>query len=676
VLYELLTGQKAFDRPTAVETLAAIVREDPPPMTSRTAIPAPLRWIVDRCLAKSPADRYESTRDLARDLAAARDHLSELSHASGSAPVTAVAPVSRTRAREIVAWALAAVLAAGVGALLWTQRNVATPLPRAVRFSMTLPGKQELVSGIGEVPFAVSPDGQQIAFVAREGPGSRQLWVHAFDSATSRPIPGTQRASAPFWSPDSRSLAFFADGKLKRVSLADGEVTTICDSRPGSGAWGAADVIVFAPGLDTTLHRVSAIGGTPVELTRLDASRNEAAHIWPVFLPDRRHFIYSTVAGNRAIYVGSLDSTERHPIGADGFGIGVIEPGILLFAQNRILMAQRFDRERLTVVGDPVRIAEDLDEQGPSVAAAASPTGTLLYWSGARVITQPTWMTRSGEAVGTVGPAAAYVNLMLSPDGRQVAIDRFDPAPAIWLFDVARGTATRATFGGGYESTPVWSPDGRSFAFASARDRPPTLFLKRLTASGAEEQLFRSPFQSFPQSWSPDGRYLVYMTIEPKTRSDIWVLPMTGEKKSAPLLQSPFAEFTPRISPDGRWLAYVTNESGATAVFVTTFPEPGGKWRVSPEAGSYPVWSRDGRELFYLAGDGRLMAVAIRPGPSFDSGTPTPLFSPNAVSGAGGGTFYDVAADGRFLFNLLVERRSPPVSVVLNLPSTLATLQK
>jgi Tol biopolymer transport system component len=677
VLYELLTGQQAFDRPTAVETLAAIVRDDPPPMTPRTPIPAPVRWIVDRCLAKSPADRYGSTRDLARDLAAARDHLSELSNASASAPVTAVAPSRRATTRELVAWALAAVFAAGAGVLMWSERRVATPPPRAVRFSFALPDKQDLVSQIGAVPFAVSADGQQIAFVASEGPGARQLWVHAFDSPTSRPVPGTQRALSPFWSPDGRAIAFYADGKLKRVSLAEGEVATICDARPGGpGTWSADGVIVFAPGLDTTLHRVSSNGGTPVEITQLDASRNDAAHILPVFLPDRRHFIYSTIAAKVEVYVGSLDSGERKPMGVDGLAIGVVEPDILLFAkEDRALMAQRFDRGNLTMVGDPVRVAEDLDEQGPAVGAAVSPTGTLVSWSGARVITQPTWVNRAGAAIGTVGPPAAYVNLMLSPDGTQVAVDRFDPNPAVWLLDVVRGTPTRATFGGTYESTPVWSPDGRSLAFASAREGPPNLFLKQLTVSGAEERLVRTPFQSFPLTWSPDGRYLLYVTLEPKTARDIWLLPMTGERTPSPLLRTAFNEGLPRISPDGRWLAYASTESGANAIYVTAFPEPGAKWRVSPESGSFPVWSRDGRELFYVAPGGLLTAVPIRPGPSFDSGTAVPLFKVNAlIGGVGGGTFYDVAKDGRFLVNLLVEHRSPPISVVLNLRSTLAAL--
>jgi Tol biopolymer transport system component len=259
------------------------------------------------------------------------------------------------------------------------------------------------------------------------------------------------------------------------------------------------------------------------------------------------------------------------------------------------------------------------------------------------------------------------MNLALSPDGEQAAADRFDLTPGIWIFHRARNTPTRATFGGVYESTPVWSPDGAAFVFAAARDTPPNLYVKRLGAPGEEERLFRNSFQMFPQSWSHDGHFIAYATIHPKTRSDIWLFPTTGDRTPVPFLQTEFDERHARISPDGRWMAYSSNESGSRGVYVTRFPDAGGKWSVSPKGGAFPIWRRDGRELFYRAPGGQLMAVPIAGGPEFQPGVAVPLFNPSAaVDDLGLGTFYDVAPDARFLINVFVERTSPPATVVLN----------
>ena len=302
-------------------------------------------------------------------------------------------------------------------------------------------------------------------------------------------------------------------------------------------------------------------------------------------------------------------------------------------------MAQRLDLNRLEVTGEPVRVAEGVATAGPSAAFDASASGTLVYWPGGRNITQPTWVQRDGTASGTVGPPGAYVNVSLSPDGRQVAADRFDGPPAIWLLDVARGTSTRATFGGGsYQSTPVWAPDGRAFVFAAALDTPPNLYVKRIGASGEDERLFRTRLQSFPQSWSPDGRFIAYVTVDPKTAGDIWLVPLSGDRQPTVFLQTPFNEGHARISPDGRWMAYQSNEAGNAGVYVTRFPQPGGKWHVSTRGGGFPVWSRDGRELFYRAFDGYIMAVPVGAGSDFEPGVPVPLFKPGAaISGVGVG---------------------------------------
>jgi len=677
VLYEMLTGQRAFSRLTAVETLSAIIREDPAPIGQlNPSVPAPIRWIADRCLAKAPADRYASTRDLARDLASARDHVSELT-SSGSTALSAAAPV-RVRRRELVAWLLVATFVlAAIGVIV---RRFGEPPAEAgppVRFTIAPPEDTVFSWGISSSPFAISPNGRHLAFVGG-GAGGRRLWLHSFDSLVSRPLPGTEAAFGPFWSADGLAIGFFTGKQLKSVAISGGEVATICEARFGGGAtWNRDGVIVFAPASDAALFRVAAAGGTPTPVTELDQSHEENAHMGPLFLPDGRHFVFGLLGrDNAGTYVASLDSPERKRLSPEASLLGFSSPDFLFFMRDRTLIAQRLDLKRLELTGEPILVAEGIARLGPGAAFAVSASGTLAYWAGAENITQPTWFQRDGAAAGTLGPPAAYMNVALSFDGRQAAVDRFDLTPGIWLLDAARGTATRATFGKIYESTPVCSPDAAAFVFAAASDTPPNLHLKRIGMAGEAERLFRNTLQSFPQSWSPDGRFIAYVTVNPKTSYDIWVLPLFGDRKPIPMLQSPFVEQHARISPDGRWMAYSSNESGSLEVYVTRFPEPRGKWLVSTNGGAFPVWRRDGRELFYRAADGKLMAVPLASGSEFAPGALIPLFQPRAAGGGlGVGWFYDVAPDGRFLINMPVERKSPPATIVLNWRAGIAPRQ-
>ena len=498
----------------------------------------------------------------------------------------------------------------------------------------------------------------------------RGLWLHSFDSLVSRALPGTEGAFGPFWSPDGLAVGFFTHDRLKRVSISGGDVATICDARYGGGAtWNRDGVILFAPAIDSALFRVPATGGTPTPVTVLDPAREESAHVKPLFLPDGRHFVFGIIGGDTAgQYVASLDSPERKRLSLESSMLGFSAPDFLFFMRDRTLMAQRFDLKRLDLTGEPIRVAEGVDRLGFSATFAVSESGTLVYWTGDRTITQPTWFRRDGTAAGTLGPPAAYMNVALSFDGRQAAVDRFDLTPGIWLLDPARGTSTRATSGAIYESTPVWSPDASHFVFAAARDAPPNLYLKRIGAPGEDERLFRTTLQSFPQSWSRDGRYISYVTIDPKTSADIWLVPMTGDRKARHRFfkrhsMSLILESRPTV--DG-WRTPRTSPGGRTSTS-RRFPSPGRKWPVSTNGGGFPVWRRDGRELFYRAADGTLMAVPVAPGTDFAPGAPIPLFKPRANLGALGlGTFYDVAPDGRFLINVFVERTSPPATVVLN----------
>ena len=665
VLYELLTGRRPFQRATSVETLSAVIRDELPPLELSQPALLPLGWIVERCLAKAPEDRYASTHDLALDLARIRDRLGDR---ASLAPTTRAAAIGR---RGLVAWAAVVVLGAvGLASLLRGSGGARGEPAASVRFTIAPPAGGDFAFTVGVSPFAVSPDGRRLAFVASvESQRQPQAWLRSFDSLESRPLTGTEGASGLFWSPDGSTLGFFADGKLKRVPVAGGDVATICDARGGSGAtWNRDDVILFTPSVDSPLSRVPAAGDTPVPVTALDPARQESAHMWPAFLSDGRHYVFVTLAGEKAgAYLGSLDSTERTFLLAATW-VAAVEADWLFFVRDRHLMAQRLDVAAKALVGSPVLVAEEVATTGPTSAVAVSARGDVVYWAGpgTRDITQLTWLRRDGSVVGTVGPPGPYMNVRLSPDGHRAAVDRFDATPSVWLIDVERGTTLRLTFGSLYDSTPIWAPDGRSLVFTSARGTPPNLFVTSLDARAEPRRVFTSVIQVFPQSWSRDG-VIAFVLIDPKTLADIWTVPASGGQDPQPLIHTGFVETDPRISPDGRWLAYVSNESGRNEVVVTRFPQAEGKWPVSVGGGGWPMWRPDSRELYYRAPDGKLMAVTVGAGSEFVAGVPQALFAPKARPAALGiGSYYDVAADGRFLVNMFVERRSSPATVLLN----------
>ena len=454
-----------------------------------------------------------------------------------------------------------------------------------MRFEVTAPAGMAFQSLVGATPFALSPDGQRLAFIATGNNRRRQIWIRSFDSIDAQPVAGTDGAVHPFWSPDGRSVGFFADDRLKRVSLSGGDAVTICEAGfGGGGSWNQDGIIVFAPGIDTPLMQVSASGGTSTPATQLDTAQGESAHMAPVFLPDGRRFLFSLFGGGRSgIFVGMLGSPEIRAVTTFDAVPQFVAPDLLLFVQTEGQLAgQRLEMTRLELVGDVIPIAEGVETNGPNASFAASANGTIVYWSGSETITQPTWMMRDGKVVGTLGSPGPWVNLVISSSGRQVGIDRIDNDPSIWLLDVARGTASRETSATPrYLSSPVWSPDGGSIAYALADDTPPNLFVERIGVGTEGQRLLRSIHQSFPQSWSPDGATILYVTVGPKTSADIWMVPARGEPTPVPLMRTAANETLPRISPDGRWMAYVTNESGRPEVAVTRFPQPGQKWPIS-----------------------------------------------------------------------------------------------
>jgi Tol biopolymer transport system component len=551
---------------------------------------------------------------------------------------------------------------------------------RVLKVSVLLPEKATFAQD--SFP-AVSPDGRRLAFAATAD-GKTSLWVRDLDSLASRPLAGTEGANGPFWSPDSRFLAFFAGRKLKKIDAVGGPALTLCDAANArGGSWSNAGVIVFTPNTAGGLFRVPEAGGSAVPLTGPDQALGENSHRWPWFLPDGRHFLYTarnSDSEKSAVYVADLDSKDRRRVLSANSNAVYAPPGYLLFVRERTLMAQPFDAAKTQTTGDPFPVAEQVDYIDVVIQGqfSSSRNGVLAYTSGALVARSPeqlTWFDRSGKALGTLGEAGGPEWAAISRDGNNVAVSRLDRQTSVrnlWLHDLTRGSASRFTFGL-QDVSPIWSPDDSHIAFTSFHDGVPMLYQKATRSAAYEEVLDKTP-GSRPLDWSRDGRYIIEGLNDPKTKNDIWVLPLFGNRKPFPYLRGDFNESFARLSPNGHWLAYQSDETKQNEVYVTGFPAPGGKLQISTNGGDRPVWSHDGKELFFIAADGKMMAVeTASDGAKLSAGSPKPLFDahiarpigPNRNSGNG----YDVARDGRFLIPIPVageEFASVPMTVVVN----------
>jgi Tol biopolymer transport system component/DNA-binding winged helix-turn-helix (wHTH) protein len=592
-------------------------------------------------------------------------------------------PAPRPAPRPLVPWAIAALATLAALILSIPHLREASPAPRITKSSLLPPEKTAFVN------FAVSPDGRRLAFTARGASGRTQLWVRPLESLIAQPLAGTEGASHPFWSPDSRFIAFFADRKLKKIDASGGPAQNLCTSSdfPRGGTWGRRGVIVFAQS-GSRLYQVSEAGGDPQPLTALDRSRQEMGHPWPHFLPDGRHFIHFINSGqpkNSGVYLGSLDSKDTKRLaGVDSGAVytgppaGSPSPGHLLFMREQALMAQPFDAARSQLVGEPVRVAEPvgfglLPAQG---LFSVSDNGVLVYdatpssrrW-------ELVWFDRTGRRLGVVGPPDRYGILSLAPDEKRVAVSLRDPKIGtldLWLFELTGGANSRFTFLPGSETEPVWSPDGSRIVFYATPGGPFDLYQKTSSGSGSEELLLHSTANKMPSSWSRDGRFLLYGELDPKNRSDIWILPLAGERKPVPFVRSESDARRAEFSPDGRWIAYQSNESGRYEIYVQPFPAigggagsgAGGKWQVSTGGGTVPKWRGDGKEFYYLATDLKMMAAEVKAsGNTFAAGVPRPLFQTRAVSEP-----FAVTSDGqRFLILTPMEEIAPsPLTVVVN----------
>jgi serine/threonine protein kinase/Tol biopolymer transport system component len=670
VLYEMLSGRRAFHGDSTVETLNAILKEEPPELSEiQAGIQPVLSRLVHHCLEKKPAERFHS----ASDLAFALESLTGVSSSTSKALAPARAGFIN---RERVAWIAACILLLSASALFFYFRR-ATTEAKVIRFSVSPPENSVFEFEDFPYPAAVSPDGRRLALATRIE-GRAQLWLRSLDSLTAQPLSGTEGGSAPFWSPDSRFIGFFAEGKLKKVDVENGAVQLVCDAGvgPNNAAWNNEGIILFSIS-QSGLFRVAAAGGDPVQV-RKPNSPQEVALFWPQFLPDGRHFFYTAlITGGAMVMLGSLDSEETRLVMRLNSRVVYASPGYLLYVREGTLLAHPFDAKTLSLTGEPTPIAERIKNFSPTGSAAfsVSENGVLAYQSGT-VTSRLILFNRAGKEVGSVSAAGDFVAPRFSPDGQKVAVTIADPRTGtndIWIYDLARGASTRFTFEAGTENRPVWSPDGRSLAFtADEKGLPPYVHRKSLNDAGMGEGIVEPSWVQAACDWSKDGQ-LVYEEWTPETGADLLFLPMSGERaKPVSFLRTRFNESEGRFSPDGKWIAYISDESGKREIYVRSRTGKSEKWQVSNNGGVNPVWNRDGRELFYISTDSQLMAVPIKTSNAFDAGTPVPLFRVATHRKEYEVAPYDVAPDGqRFIVNSLTGAPALPINVVINWTSEL-----
>jgi Tol biopolymer transport system component len=560
------------------------------------------------------------------------------------------------------------VLGAAIAALaVWHLKP--SPAAFITRTAITLPAGYRLSTN--SPPIAFSPDGSLLVYVAIHD-GVQQLFVRPLDSQEAKTLPGTEGAESPFFSPDGQWIGFFAVNKLKKISISGGTALTLCDSGNNGGAtWGSDDTIIFCPGPNSGLFRVAATGGKPQALTKVDRSMGENSHRWPQLLPGGKALLFSVVTGpgwdDFHIAALRLDTGERRNVLRGGNTGRFVQTGHLVYDRAGTLLAVRFDPVRLEVTSSaPVTFAEGVPRSGNLQGAeySFSTAGSLAYIpaSPRQFERRLVWVDRKGTVEPLQAPPRNYGSASLSPDGQRVAVDIFSDATELCVYDVGRGTLTRLNTEGASNSNPIWAPDGNRITYRGFRAGLRNLFWKNADGTGDEERLTTGENSQIPTSWSRDGKWLAFYDVSPTTNIDIWMLRLDGARKQQPFIQTPFIEHSAKFSPDGRWLAYLSNESGRAEVYVQPFPGPGGKWKISTEGGSAPCWARNGRELFYSY-QSKMMAVDIRTGPTFTAGKPRLLFEGQFTA------FEDVSPDAhRFLMIQAVEPEQPAaqINIVLN----------
>jgi Tol biopolymer transport system component len=675
VIYETATGRKAFTGASQASLISSIMTAEPVSISaSQPMSPQALDRVVKTCLAKDPEDRWQSAGDVAKEL----KWIAEGSAAGVAAPGIVAGP---RRSHQLLAWGTAGLLglAALALAVILVRLRTEAAGRLLVRLSVLPPDKTSFSSLGSGGPVAVSPDGRILAFTAVGAEGTPLLYVRPLSAVAAQPLSGTEGASFPFWSPDSRLVGFFARGKLKRVDASGGPVTAVCDAAEGrGGTWNRDGDILFANRY-SPIYRVRATGGRPIEVTQLDPKRGDTTHRWPQFLPDGHHFLYLAAplgmqSESNTIFVASLDGKENREILPASSNVAYAS-GHLLYTREGALVAQPFDPRGLRVQGDAVPVVEGVsyDYLYSHAVFSVSEDGILVYQAGGEADTRLAWLDRGGKTLGFVDEASFYASPRLSPDGKRIAVAISEPNASkanIWIYDVERGTRSRFTFAPARETFPVWSPDGVWLVYGSSARGPFGLYRKRSDGTGPEELLLQTQNSTLPSSFSPDGNLLAFDAFggPQRAKTGILILPLTGDRKPYAFLQTPANAGNAQFSPDGKWIAYVSDESGRSEVYVTGFPRPEGKWQVSSAGGQQPRWTRDGKELFYLEGRNGLMVVDMKTEGGFQAGQPRKLFPVRPLFGG----LYDLAPDGRILVNTPQgEQATEPITVILNWTSDL-----
>lgn len=684
VLYELIAVRPPFEGATSSDIIAAILEKHPPALRAYGDFPNELQWIITKALTKDPEERYQTAKDLAADLKRIRKQIEVDEELKRSGPAGFALPGPKTRRTVAIAASILLMLATLI--FLFASRNKQTAsiplnLLSLQRLSILLPENTVLNSS------AISPDGKHMAYVVNRTTGFSTLWLRSMDSTQAQEISETEGATLPFWSPDSRSIAFFTESELKKWTIDGGPPETLCNVEiPKGGTWNQFGDILFSPkgAGGAGLYRISERGGEATPVTALDRTHAEISHLFPQFLPDGHHFIYlerSPRAKSANVYIASMNSKERKPILHELTPVRFIEPGYLLFVRNDKLMIQHFDKDRFELIGDALPIAGNLSDTLSGPNFSVSQNNILVYGNFEDWASQPIWFDRSGNesspAAGypsAVGKPGEYDFCDLSRDDKRLLIVMNG---VVWMVDLLKGSFVRYAMTN--ESGAIFSPNGRQVVYgAFVSDPQPgfNLYARASNGLGKEEILYHSDYSMRSVDWSPDGKYITFTSLAvPETHSlDLFALPLNGKRKAFRYLQTEAREENAVLSPDGKWVAYQSYHSGQSEIYVRSFPiEAGGVWAISTDGGESPIWRRDGKELFYLTLDKRLMAVEVQTGEIFKLGATKFLFQTHThprinTRGIASPNHYFASSDGtHFLVNTLIDKTSPTeINVVVN----------
>jgi Tol biopolymer transport system component len=651
VLFEMITGQRCFKGTSKAALISSILSTEPPSIsTVQPLSPTALDHVIKKCLAKDPEERWQNAHDVASELR-------WIAETSQSTPTAVATKVVRHRNWERIAWAVATFVLLTAAILFYVTRQ---PKDLSLLRLSIVPEGETRITG----QLALSPNGKSMAFVAKTLSGETNLWVRSTGWANAKRLPGSGNATYPFWAPDNQEIGFFADGKMKKINMDEGPPQTICDAPVGrGGSWNNDNVIIFSPNFTaSSIYKVSAAGGKPEPVFPESPDRTA---IHPQFLPDQKHFLFQTGGDveRRGVYLGSLDSHDTKRILQNAAHTEIVDPGWILFVRENNLMAAHFDLKKLEITGEPRPIVENISFDGAYHSFSVSSNGILSYSNVDLINTQLVWIDRTGKQIADIGPPGQFIEPTLSNDGKKLIIGQVDSMTGrvnLWTVDMARNLFSRLTNDpGSNQYGSILSPDDRTIVYAcTGRGAKASFDLYQQSTSGTSPKqiLLDMPGAQFSDDWSQDGKFLLFENEDPKTKYDLWYLPMFGDRKPQPYVRGEANEAHGRFSPDGKWVAYGSDEIGRSEIYVRRFPDAAsGKWQISTGGGDQPYWRADGKELYYLAPNAKIMKVDVIGGDTFDASVPTPLFQtfviPQGLVGSDRNQYVATADGQRFLVN-------------------------